>query len=109
MPIHGEYQPEKGFYDSSLKGWIRDPARLTYQIPKPPLTQSHIDQVANWGGQRPFKRNRVLDGFLRLRDSERPEDRANYEKIAAGSTRINISDYERELKQAQADGREVIG
>lgn len=108
MPTHGEYRAGHGFYDSSTKAWTSNPANLTRIIPINPGGESQRAQVAGWTKRQTFNRSAELDGMIRLRDSDRPEDRANYEKIAAGSRRLQIADYEKALRKAQADGTEII-
>lgn len=98
-PKHGTYDPDHGFYDSSLKGWIKDPAKLTETRSVAPGGESQREQVARWL-HKPFKPVSELEGMLRLRDSDRPEDRANYERLAAGSRRIQVTDYETKRSEA---------
>ena len=99
MPTHGEYQPGKGFYDKSLNGWIRDPAKLTQRIQSRELTASDREQVEGWGNHG-FKADPEMESLIRLRDSKNPEDRANFNKIATGGRRINLATYEEQKAAA---------
>lgn len=101
-PAHGTYLPGQGYYDATLNGWISDPAHLTPTVTRE-VTASNRDQVASWG-TKPFRRVPELDNMLRLRDSDRQEERETYNKLAVGSRRIQVSDYEAALNKAIAEG-----
>ncbi|RYB90834.1 hypothetical protein EUA06_11195 [Nocardioides glacieisoli] len=91
---HGEYQPGRGFYDRSLKGWVSDPGKLTpTSTPAPTPTQGQRDEVASWG-RKTFKPNPELEQMLRLRDSDKREQRETYERLAFGQRRVQVADYE---------------
>ena len=92
-PEHGEYQAGRGFYDRSLRGWVADPAKLTPVIKSEPINQSQRDQFATWGRQA-FKPNAELEQMLRLRDSDKREQRETYERLAFGQRRVQVADYE---------------
>lgn len=109
MPTHGEYRAGFGFYDSGRRGWINDPAKLSQTIPAPEATQAQRDAVASWGNKRDtFKRDAEMDGLIRLRDSQRPEDRANYDRLAKGPRRMAVGAYETALAKAKDSGADII-
>jgi hypothetical protein len=60
----------------------------------PVLTDEAVES-AHVGGWRPDEN---LEGLRRLRDSDRPEQRAQFEKLVAGHTRISLGDYETGLR-----------
>lgn len=93
MTAHGTYDPQHGFYDASLRVWIKDPAKLTDTRPVAAGGESQRAQVARWL-HKPFKPNAELEGMLRLRDSDRQEERETYQRLAHGHRRIHVTDYE---------------
>lgn len=100
MTEHGTYRAGSGWFDSSRNAWINDPAKLTEVIPGPELTRGAADEVASWGKPKAFTENTELESLIRLRDSSKTEDRANYDRIANGAKRMAIGSYE----QAKAEG-----
>lgn len=100
-PIHGEYRPGMGFYDSGRGGWIKDAAKLTDVTTGRALTQGDRDQVAGWGKRKSFKPNPQIERLLQLRDSDRSEERQTYQRMVAGSMRIQVRDYEARKAEAQ--------
>lgn len=99
MTEHGTYRAGSGWFDSSRNAWVNDPAKLTEIIPGPELTRGAADEVAGWG-KREFKENPELEALIRLRDSSKPEDRANYDRIATGGKRMAVGQYEQQKAEA---------
>src|SRR3546814_5240528 len=109
MATHGEYRPGFGFYDTARNGWIKDPAKLSEVRPGPEITDMQRREVAAWENHRQtFRRNPEIESMIRLRDSSRPEDRANYDKIAAGLKRMQVAEYETARNEATANGHEIV-
>ncbi|MFC7942611.1 hypothetical protein ACFUPZ_05045 [Microbacterium oxydans] len=99
MTEHGTYRAGSGWFDSSRKAWVNDPAKLTEIVPGPELTQGAADEVAGWG-KRKFKENPELEALIQLRDSSKPEDRANYDRIVSGAKRMAVGQYEQQKAEA---------
>lgn len=93
---HGQYEAGLGWYDSAIKAWVDKPHKLSPVVPKTAreLTESDRAQVAAWGHRQTFKPNEQMEGLIRLRDSERQEEREQFQRIAKGSTRMHLHDYE---------------
>ena len=102
-PEHGDYQPGRGFYDRSRKGWVSEPAKLTPIVTAEPIHQSQRDQFASWGKQT-FRPNTELEQMLRLRDSDKQEQRETYERLAYGQRRIQVAEYEAKRAEAIESG-----
>lgn len=99
MTDHGEHRAGSGWFDKSLNVWVNDPAKLTTIVPGRELTKGAADELAGWG-KREFKENPELESLIRLRDSSKPEDRANYERIAAGGKRMAVAQYEQQKAES---------
>lgn len=95
-PQHGQYEAGAGWYDSALRAWVDKPDKLSpvNQARPRELTESDRAQVAAWGHRRTFKPNEQMEGLIRLRDSERREEREQFQQLAKGNTRIQLHDYE---------------
>ena len=93
MPNHGEYQPGNGFFDASRNGWIKDPAKLSELREAKPITATQADQIAGWN-DKSFKEDPEKEAMIRLRDSNRPEDREKFDRLFSGSQRAAIAGYE---------------
>lgn len=108
-PQHGEYDPAQGgFYSAVTRHWHRDPTKIgevvTHHQPTELEREAFADSKMGRNGRAKFKPVPDLEGMLRLRDSDRPEDRANYQQLAAGSRRIQVADYETKRTEAIAAG-----
>ncbi|QLD11375.1 hypothetical protein [Microbacterium oleivorans] len=101
MPQHGEYRAGVGFYDSTIKGWVKDPAKLPEVIgDRTKLPTSVPDWVS--GKARSFKENPQMERLIQLRDSDKADDRAKYEAVAKGNLRMAVGNYE-QAKTAAAE------
>ncbi|MER6973567.1 hypothetical protein ABT304_21060 [Nocardioides sp. NPDC000445] len=103
MAKHGEYQVGRGWFDSSRKGWVDKPDKLTPVVLGAPPREDQREQVRAWGKPRAFKEREDMESLIRLRDSDRVEDRQTFDKIAKGGMRIQMHDYEA-AKAAEANG-----
>lgn len=108
-PQHGEYDPARGgFYSAVTTQWHRDPAKIGEVVTRREPTEQERQAFARTkmgrNGKALFKPNAELEGMLRLRDSDRPEDRASYQQLAKGSRRIQVADYETSRAQAVESG-----
>ena len=104
-PQHGDYDPQYGWFDASRGGWIRDPSKLGREVPgqRAVTEQDRIDyqrQQARLRGE--FRPDATLDRLLALRDSDRADDRARFEQLARGSTRVSLQQYERAKAEHEA-------
>ena len=96
---HGEYVPGRGFYDASLNGWVRDPAKLTQTVgekyePSEAERQAYRDNQDRIRRERLFKVDAEMEGLIRLRDSDKQEERETFQKLVAGARRMSLGDYE---------------
>lgn len=100
---HGDYEPGLGYYDRTRKGWVDRPDQLTrVNTAAHAASQAQRDEVAAWGHKpSAFKPNPTFEAMIRLRESDKPEDRANFQQIARGSNRIQLHDYEQAKASAQ--------
>lgn len=109
MATHGDYDPAKGgFYSAVSKGWHRDPTKIgeTIDARREP-TEFERQEFANskWAnnGKARFTPVPELERLIQLRDSDRADDRAKYDKLAQGTRRIQVNDYEA-AKAQSTDG-----
>lgn len=108
MPNHGDYDASKGgFYSAVTKGWHRDPTSIGEHIARTAPTEYERQEFAQskWSnnGKDRFKPVAELEQLIRLRDSDRPDDRAKYDQLAQGKRRMQVHDYEA-AKAANTDG-----
>ena len=104
-PTHGDYDPSKGWYSAHTKAWHNDPKKIgTYTPPLSAEDVQHLRGEYDRMTKRTFKAQPQLDRLIKLRDSDRPDDRAKFEQIAKGGTRMTLHDYEAAKGAAETDG-----
>lgn len=106
MPNHGDYDPHRGWYSANHRGWLSDPGKIG-RLPKPiVITDTHRRDFERMQGQARgvFRRDPQLEQLIKLRESDKQEDRETFAKIAKGATRITLSDYEAKRSAHVADG-----
>lgn len=101
MPNHGDYDPAKGWYSAGQRGWVNSPDKIGTHIPAPKMHEDQREELRNWS-RRAFKPQEQMERLITLRDSDRADDRAKFERIAKGGTRITLRDYE--AAKAKAEG-----
>lgn len=102
-PRHGDYDPGKGWYSDVTKGWHSDPKKIGRVINAPSVEhlRGEFDRMNKPG----FQPQSQLERLIALRDSDRADDRAKFEKIAHGSTRVALHDYEAAKAKAEGEGQ----
>lgn len=111
-PQHGDHDPSKGWYSAVTKAWHRDPTKIGTHVPAPkPEQVEHLrgewDRMQAKARREVFKPQPQMEQLIKLRDSDRVDDRAKFERIAKGNTRITLSDYEKaKAKAAEQSGSE---
>jgi hypothetical protein len=109
-PAHGDYDPHKGWYSANHRGWLTDPSKIG-RLPKPVTV--HDGHRADWERQqrkqsgKDFRVNSQLEQLIKLRESDKPEDRSNFEQIAKGANRITLHDYEAKRQGHLDSGGEI--
>ncbi len=98
-PTHGEHDPSKGWYDKSLNGWVNAPEKLTRIAPayEPTDADRQAWAESKWSGPK-FKPQPQLEQLLRWRNSDRPEERQQFDRMVHGATRMTLARYETERK-----------
>jgi hypothetical protein len=117
---HGEYVPELGgWYDASRKGCVDSPAKVTpmrdttRRIARPLAGaefRSDVPTTAELrsrGNADAFRPDESLERLRRLRDSEKPEDRERFDRLAAGRQRMSLGSYEANLRDYLAAGNDL--
>ncbi len=69
-----------------------------------------LEQRRRWRNQdaaRMFRRSPEFERLLALRDSERLDDRALFEKLAHGRTKVALGLYEHDKERAREGGANV--
>lgn len=96
-PRHGDHDPARGWYSAVTKGWHSKPDSIGRTVPAPTLTDTERGEFERWQQQanrRSFRPDPQLEQLRRLRDSDRAEERQTFQRIAAGSRRVELRDYE---------------
>lgn len=99
MPNHGDHDPAKGWYSAPLRGWVNSPDKIGSTVPAPDVEHKRGEM---WT-KPAFKPQEQLDRLIALRDSDRPDDRQKFERIAKGRTRLTLRDYEAAKTRAEQD------
>lgn len=99
-PKHGDHDPEHGWYSEPRKGWISDPSKIGRVVDNrpPEPSQAQKDQYASskMSGNKFYDESPELEKLIKLRDSDRAEDRQAFASIATGTTRISLGLYEQQ-------------
>lgn len=107
MSTHGDYDPAKGWYSANTKAWHNDPAKIGTYAPRRQPTEHERQEFARskWAnnGKATFKPVPELEALIRLRDSDRQEERETYQRLAQGSRRVQVHDYEAAKAQSAED------
>lgn len=103
---HGDYDPARGWYSANTNAWHDNPAKIGTFSPRREPTAYEREEFAasKWAnnGKAKFKPVPELESLIRLRDSDRLDDRAKYDRLAIGGRRIQLHDYEA-AKRAHAE------
>lgn len=106
-PQHGDHDPAKGWYSANTNGWHLDPAKIGTYSPQRQPTDFERQEFAQskWArnGRAAFQPVPELEKLIQLRDSDRPDDRAKYDRLAVGRRRMHVHDYEA-AKSVETDG-----
>ncbi len=106
---HGEHDPHLGWYDASLRAYVSSPDKLTKMQPAPPEPTEADHQrwaESKWSGPK-FRPQPQLEQLLRWRDSDRAEEREQFNRMVHGQTRMTLHNYETERRAHLAAGGTV--
>lgn len=108
-PQHGEYDPARGgFYSAVTTQWHRDPTKIgevrTRREPTERERQEFAKTKMGNNGKAHFKPIPMLERLIQFRDSDRVDDRAKYEQLAAGGLRGELYHYEADKRAAVESG-----
>ena len=107
MATHGEYDATRGWFSTITNRWHKDPSKIG--TVRPEYVPSALDRE-DWARMQAkargdFRTDPQMDKLISLRDSDRPEDRAKFERIATGRTAMTLGRYENAKAQAEDGGQ----
>lgn len=102
---HGEFVPGKGWYDANNRWWRDNPQSIGALVepPKPSAAAREEFERQQAKARGDFKPNPQMERLIELRDSDRPDDRAKYERIAHGTTAMTLGRYETAKRAAEGN------
>ena len=113
---HGASDPQRGWYDASLRAWVDNPAKLTrtehrWAGPSAEFlreARAKSGEFTQWQRQAAersgasFKERPDLERLIRMRESSKPEERVKYEEMVKGTLRTTIARYEKDKAKTSA-------
>lgn len=108
-PQHGEFKPGWGYYNAGTGNWHSDASKIgpghggaPAREPDQSTREEYARQQSKARGA--FTPNPELDQLIALRESPHQEKRETFERLAAGSRRMELHSYEQAKAAASTEG-----
>lgn len=116
---HGEHVPGRGWYDRGLKGFVNSPGKVTPVLHDTSGSRRsslgavkfrddvrRTDDIVRESNASTFRPSPRLERLRKFRDSDRPEERAVYQR-SSPTTKMSLGAYETGLRDYLAAGNDL--